>query len=134
MEYEVLPHTADLRIKATGRTLEELFYNALRGMSSVMQPGALVQPATVSQEISVSAGDTASLLVDFLSEALSLSQINREVYTEVAFNEFTSRWLRATLRGAPVPSLVRDIKAVTYHGVAITETDAGYETTVVYDI
>jgi len=143
MEYEILPHTADLRIRARGKTREELFLNALRGMSAVLQPLDAVRgrPAAVSRgggdvrrEVKLSSPDSASLLIDFLSEALALSQINREVYTDVTFDELAEKSLRGTLIGLPVSGLEKDIKAVTYHGVEIRETDAGYEATVIYDI
>lgn len=132
--YEVLPHTADLRIRATGRTPEELFRQALCGIGSVMQPSAFEMPPTVRREIAVAAPDEPSLLVDFLSQALSLAQVNREVYTEVWFGELTARSLRATLHGVPVDGFEKDIKAVTYHGVEIKESDEGYGATIIYDI
>ncbi|MEK9148176.1 MAG: archease [Patescibacteria group bacterium] len=134
MEYEILPHTADLRIRARGKTLEELFRNALRGMSSVMQPQAFDRQADVEREIALKSPDQPSLLVDFLAEALTLVQINREVYSDVIFGELSQTSLRATLSGVRVSEFAEDIKAVTYHGVEIKETDAGYEATVVYDI
>ena len=132
--FEVLPHTADLRIRARGRTLEELFANSLRGMSSVMQAEAVSKPVEIERAIEASSPDTAALLVDFLSEALSLAEVHREVYTDVQFQELSDKSLRATLRGGRVPEFAEDIKAVTYHGVEIEETDQGYEATVVYDI
>lgn len=134
MGYEVLPHTADLRIRAWGRTREELFRSALRGMSSVMHPEALRQAPNVEREIAVSASDTPSLLVDFLSEALSLAHTNHELYTDVEFAELADTSLRAALRGVPVEGFEKDIKAATYHGVEVKETDGGYEATVIYDI
>ncbi len=134
MDFEVLPHTADLRIRAWGKTKEELFLNALRGMSSVMGEAAVGQPSTVERSIKLAAPDTAALLIDFLSEALSQSHLNREVYTDVAFAELSEKSLQATLVGVPVPEFEKDIKAVTYHGVEIKETDQGYEATVIYDI
>lgn len=134
MEYEVLPHTADLRIRARGRTLEELFSNSLRGMNAMLQPDVPVGGAPVEWQVRLAAPDTAALLVDFLAAALSQSHINGELYTDVEFDELSETLLRATLRGVNVPAFERDIKAVTYHGVEIKETDDGYEATVVYDI
>jgi len=134
MEYEVLPHTADLRIRAWGKTREELFRNALTGMSSVMQPDVVSRGGDIRRDVNLASPDSASLLIDFLSEALSQSHLNREVYTDVEFGELGDRSLRATLHGVTVPAFEKDIKAVTYHGVEIRETDEGFEATVIYDI
>lgn len=132
--YEILPHTADLRIRATGKTIEELFRNSLRGMSSVMQSEAGGQRSDVERKVVVASPDTPSLLIDFLAEALASAQVNREVYSDVEFAEFDDRHVRATLRGVPVESFEKDVKAVTYHGIEIKETDNGYEATIIYDI
>lgn len=134
MEYEILPHTANLGIRAQGGTLEELFLNALRGMASVLAPGALAEPPRAERSVACTAADASTLLVDFLSEALSLSEVHREVYTSAAFGAFSETSLAATLRGVPVQEFARDIKAVTYHGVEVTKGEGGYEATVVYDI
>jgi len=134
MDYEVLPHTADLRIRARGRTLADLFRGSLRGMSSVMRSAALEMSPTIKREIAIAAPDEPSLLIDFLSEALSSAQVNREVYNGATFEELTTRSLRAILHGVPVDAFEKDIKAATYHGVEIKETDEGYEATVIYDI
>ncbi len=135
MEYEVLPHTADLRIRAWGKTREELFRNSLLGMSSVMQPEVVSRGGgDIRRGVTLSSPDSAALLIDFLSEALALSQVNREVYTDVTFDELSGKSLQGTLIGLPVPEFEKDIKAVTYHGVEIKETDDGFEATVIYDV
>ena len=134
MGYEILPHTADFRIRAWGKTHEELFADSLRGMSSVMRPEAREQSPTVTRDVSVASADTVALLIDFLSEALSLAEIHKEIYTDVQFHEFDGRSLRAAIRGLPVPEFSEDVKAVTYHGAEIRKADRGYEVTVTYDV
>ena len=42
--------------------------------------------------------------------------------------------LEATLHGGPVTELVKHIKAVTYHNLAIVPTHRGLETTIVFDV
>jgi SHS2 domain-containing protein len=134
MEYEVLPHTADLRIRARGRTLEELFRSALAGMGAVMQPAAATRPSALERPIALTAPDAATLLVDFLSEALALAHVHREVYSDARFQELSSTTLRATLQGIPVGGFARDVKAATYHEVEVIPTPYGHEATVVFDV
>ena len=132
--YEFLPHTADLRIKSRGKTLEELFENSLLGMAEYMKKGAAAMKATVTRPIEIVAPDTAALLVDFLSHTLALADANQEVYSRAAFDEFSETHLKGTLFGAAVGEFDRDIKAVTYHEAAIQKAHAGYEVTIIYDI
>ena len=134
MEYEILPHTADLRVRACGVTLPELFRNALRGMGSVLQPDALAERPETYRTVSLSAPDTTALLLDFLSEALALAHIHREVYVDVQFDELSARTVRAVLHGVRVAGFAADVKAVTYHAAEIAQTDDGHEITIVYDI
>lgn len=70
--------------------------------------------------------DINSLLVDFLSEVLYQSQINKAVYHDVNFLKFSdpstgSRQaeLEAEILGDKVKSFDEDIKAVTYHELEI---------------
>jgi SHS2 domain-containing protein len=38
------------------------------------------------------------------------------------------------MEGAPIASLDKAIKAVTYHNLRINETSKGFETTIVFDV
>jgi SHS2 domain-containing protein len=134
MEYEILPHTADLRIRASGASLPELFRHALRGMAAVLQPEALARPSEADRVVSLSAPDTTVLLVDFLSEALALAHIHHEVYVDAQFHELSAEALHASLRGVAVSEFAADVKAVTYHAAEVVRTGRGYEITIVYDI
>jgi SHS2 domain-containing protein len=134
MEYEILPHTADLRIRACGASLPELFRNALRGMGAVLQPEALARPPDTSRGLRLSAPDTTALLVDFLSKALALAHIHHEVYLDAQFHELSAEMVDATLRGVAVSGFAEDVKAVTYHAAEVVRTGRGYEITIVYDI
>ncbi|MFY9462261.1 MAG: RNA 2',3'-cyclic phosphodiesterase [Candidatus Sungiibacteriota bacterium] len=134
LAYEFLPHTADLRIKSRGSTLEELFEHSLLGMAEYMKKGASAMKARVTRPIEVSAPDTTALLVDFLSHTLALGDANQEVYPRVAFDEFSETHLKGTLSGSSVGEFDKGVKAVTYHGAEIKKTVQGYEVTIIYDI
>lgn len=132
--YEILPHTADYKIRAYGITREELFANAMRGMFANYKAADGVPQ--IRREIKVEAGDIAALLVDFLSEALVLSDSNNEVYTDVAFTKFSDVELEGTLVGTPLKDVEGDeIKAVTYYGLEVKQReDRVWETTIIFDI
>jgi SHS2 domain-containing protein len=134
MPYEVIGHTADLRLKVHGRSLPELFSEAVKGMMEILAPGAETEPK-VTREIRIESANLTALLVDFLNEVLTLSQTNKEVYTEVALDKLTETALRAELRGHSVRGFEEDIKAVTYHEAQVSKNVKGeWETTLVFDI
>lgn len=130
--YEILEHKADLKIKAYGKTKEELFLNMLYAMA-INQKGEARKKA-IKRNIKIQSLDLAALLVDFLSEALMLSQINKEVYFEAKFKEFYDTALEAQLIGQKVERFGEDIKAVTYHGLEIKKVNDHWEAVVLFDI
>ena len=155
MKYEILEHVTDLKIRSFGRTKEELFLNAMSGMYE----GAKyeVQDGKIEREMKVSSPDLASLLVDFLSELLYLTEINREVYEQIQFKKFddpstlrqaqgrpefdrraTSSGqvkLEGILIGKKLKRMGVLIKGVTYHDLEIHQRkDKTWEATVLFDI
>jgi SHS2 domain-containing protein len=135
MPYEIVEHMADVKVRVWGKTLEEVFRSALEGMNSIMAPSVEGGGEGAEREIEVDSSDRSSLLVDFLNEVLSLSQINKEVYTDVTFGECTETHVQATLVGTEVEEFDEDIKAVTYHTAELKESEEyGLEATLVFDI
>jgi len=132
-KYEILEHKADLKIRAFGKTKEELFSNMLLAMTESQK--ATILPQEVRRDFKIKSSDLPSLLVDFLSEGLYLSQVNKEVYKEVRFKEFTDNEIKGELIGQKVESFGEDIKAVTYHDLDLhQEKDGIWEATVLFDI
>ena len=133
LKFEVLEHKADLKIRAFGKTKKELFTNVLLAMSE-SQKGENLSPK-VKREIQIKSLDLETLLVDFLSEVLYLSQVNKEIYNEVKFKKFSDTELEAELVGQKVERFGEDIKAVTYHGLEICQRkDGTWEITILFDI
>lgn len=144
-DFEQLSHTADLKIRVYGSTLEELFEHALIGMFQIIGPhakectqhnGRLVCPMLPQEHtIELVALDRESLLVDFLSEALYLSDVHNEVYLAADVHVTQDTSLKATVRGVVIESCdVVEIKAVTYHDLAIKNIDGVWQTDIVFDI
>jgi len=134
ISYRIVPHTADLRIRVYGNTKEELFRNALKGMFEAMEPKSSDQPSLV-RSISVKSTDINSLLVDFLSEALTLSDIHDEVYLDATPTQFADTSIEAQIHGRKIQGFGRgEIKAVTHHEVDIKNVGNRWETTIVFDV
>lgn len=145
IDFEVLPHTADIKIRAYGKTKEELFRNALIGMFQSIHP---IAPAcrvennrvvcdTLSEQhtINITASDEESLMVDFLSEALYLSDVHNEAYFDIVIDELTDTFIKAILCGTHVTGFeVVEIKAVTYHELAFQKNGDVWQVDIVFDI
>ena len=133
-KFEILEHTADLKIKVFGRTKEELFSNALLAMSDAFRPEIKVRKKK-TRDIRVESPDLGALLVDFLSEALCSTQVNKEIYTDIKFKNFSDTHLEGNLFGQKVERFGEDIKAVTYHGLDVHQKkDGTWEATILFDI
>ena len=65
-QYELIDHTADVAIKAYGKTLSEAFENAAKGMFDIITDNSEVE-STGQYNIELKASDLEQLLVDFLS-------------------------------------------------------------------
>ena len=76
-----------------------------------------------------------SLLVDFLSEVLYLSEVNWEVYQKIQFKKFTEKEIEGILSGKKLKGIGVIVKGVTYHDLDIRQKkDGTWEATVLFDI
>jgi SHS2 domain-containing protein len=105
--------------------------NALAGVR-------LSEKQRIQRTISVSADDSESLLVSFLSELVFFAE-----HDQLAFDDFEvsiskgidqAYLLTASIHGAPILSSDKVIKAVTYHGLQIQKTARGLEVEIVFDV
>lgn len=69
--YEYLPHTADVKFRAYGKTLEEAFTNAAVAMFNVMVDTRDVKAKT-TKKIAAEGDDIESLLQSFLEQFIIL--------------------------------------------------------------
>ncbi len=154
-KFEILSHTADARVKVFGKTKEELFRNAMLVMVEILKSPACAKASAGRQisippwrdksqnllrkKVSIKSPDIDSLLVDFLSEVLYQSQVNKVVYCDAEFSEFSDTEIEAEISGFKVDSFDEDIKAVTYHELEIKKSSpaggtGGFETIIVFDV
>jgi SHS2 domain-containing protein len=134
MDYEILEHTADLKIRAYGKDLPELFSHLLRGMFESCQPNLIDETPAVSREVAIKSSNLESLLVDFLSEALYLSDVNNEAYFETKFEKLTETELVGKIKGRKVRNFGLEIKAVTWHELEIKKEGDSWQATVIFDV
>lgn len=136
--YNFFPHTADVRLKVEASSLEELFTAALEGMGNLIKKNECSENSlntSFKEQIEISSTDSTALLIDFLSEVLTYTQVNKVIYCNVKFKNLTKNFLTATIFGNKVEKFDEDIKAVTYHEAEIKKNEDGnLETTIIFDI
>ncbi len=135
--FELQDHTADIALYVWGNTLEALFASAADGLYAtigVMQTTAEGRDHTLRLE----AGDAESLLHDFLAELHFNFETRGVLFADFKFAKLDGRALEVTARRTevdPEASIFdREVKAVTYHDLAITRHHGRYEVTLILDI
>jgi SHS2 domain-containing protein len=136
-KFDILPHIADIRLKVSADTLNGLFKAALDGMNFIMK-NKFTEVNTSCEfrsKIEIISLDVSMLLIDFLSEVLTLSHKNKACYKINGFEILDNSKITAVIEGSRVDGFDEDIKAVTYTEAEIVKNNLKqYETIIVFDI
>lgn len=135
-QYKLIGHTADIRLLVQADSQQELFLGALQGMASIISTASChTSTPAVTHTIKIKSYDPTVLLIDFLSETLTLSHVLKAVFYSATFTILTPNQLEAVVHGIPVIQFDEDIKAVTYHEAEIVQDNQGnLSTIIVFDI
>ncbi|WP_273568064.1 archease [Maribacter halichondriae] len=137
MTIEYLPHTADIRMKIGGSSVEELFQAGVIGMGNILKEGFCDKnkSSNIKSKIEIVALDQTCLLIDLLSEVLSTSYSEKSIFCKVLFTKFTRTKAVVEIYGTRVEGFNEEIKAVTYHEANVHKDNHGnWETLVIFDI
>jgi SHS2 domain-containing protein len=127
-----ITHTADWALKVWAADLPGLFVQAARGMYFLMEIGMTSQPR-VHRVLELAADDAEGLLVSFLGELLYYLEQEKLAFDSILVS-MDNLLLHAELEGSFITAQSKEIKAVTYHNLAIQKTGSGLEVTIVLDI
>ena len=124
-------------IRVRAGSLPELVDPATRALYAAI--GDLVPVVGESSEsFRIDGEDAATILRDYLGELLVRFERDGRMVTRVDVPRFDDRQLRvvATLSSvdAEGSEYLREVKAITYHELAIRPIDGGYEATFIVDI
>ena len=142
LKYEFLPHTADVKFKAYGKSLEKAFENAAYALTEVMIKPSKVKAAK-KKRISVKSEDVKALLYDFLEQFLILADskgfvLNKVDKIEIKCDKKTGKYsLDAEVIGdTNIESyeIAGHIKAVTYEDMIVAKKGNIYTLQVILDI
>ena len=135
--YEELDHTADIGIRIRAESRQSLFALAALAMFDIMlaafKPGAPEK----TMEISVTASSPDLLLRELLAELLYMHMTQMAFVTGVHILELTDTMLSAQVTTIPMTDRMiadaTEIKAVTYHGLSLLESESGFEAQIIFD-
>ncbi len=135
--YQAIDHTGDLGMLVFGADLRELFVHAAWGLFDLMTDAERIEPR-LNRDLTVEAIDLEDLMVRWLGELLYAYDTHRFLAVNAAFHTLEPTRLRATLRGETFDAerhpIDTEIKAVTYHQIAVERLGAGWQARVIFDI
>jgi len=136
MQYKFLPHTADVKFQAFGKTLEEAFKNCAYALTDTITDHKKIKPAT-EKTIKVESENQEALLYDFLEKFLILLDSEGFILNKIKDLKIKKNTLTAVIVGDTHPEnyeIDTHIKAVTYQEMFIKKEKDQYITQVILDI
>lgn len=135
--HELFDHTADLGLRATAPTVNELFAEMGRCLlASLVEDPSSVR-AEVSERIEIAGTDREYLLFDWLKELLLRFETERVLFAEFDVT-VSATGLSAVARGEPYDdsrhALAHEVKAITYHELKVIERQGGWLAEAIVDI
>jgi SHS2 domain-containing protein len=135
MSFIEVPHTADVKIRASAPTLETLFSDAFTALMQVLYGPD--RNGGKKREITLDAQDRESLLRDFLSEVLFIAEVDNLVFAGADIH-IDGCHLVAVLDGEPFDrrrhARGTEVKGISYSGLSITHDANGYMLDIVFDV
>jgi len=124
-QYELIEHTADVGVKAYGKTVAEAFEHAAEAMFDIITDTSTIHPVG-EYHIQLEAPDLEQLLVDWLSELLYLNDAKNLVFGKfqvvIEKNHLSARVFGEEYNTTK-HKMGTEIKAVTYHILQVNKKD-----------
>jgi SHS2 domain-containing protein len=142
VSFELRDHTADVAVEASGESLDAVVAAVADGMAAAMCDEVPTEGGD-RFELTVAAESREALLFDYLDELIYERDVRvvLPVDNEAAVSDPSSdggpdEWvLSGSARGVPLERVeARDLKAVTYSDMDLSETADGWHAYVVFDV
>ena len=131
--FEEIDNTADWAFRVSALSSEELFTEAAEALYRMA--GVQMEPASEKiRKILLSADDRESLFIQWLNELVFLLDRDRLALHGIQIDQLTDTLLSISGHPAEVRSVGKYVKAATYSGIKITQTDGVWQATVVLDV
>ena len=135
--YAIFEHTADIGLRVTAASIDELLIDAGRGLASLLVENPNAVRPLVERRLRIDGAELDYLLFDWLTELLYVFSTERLILTHFAIRR-DENGFEATARGEPMDPkrhhMEHEVKAITYHDLTCHPTANGYEAEVIVDI
>ncbi len=144
LNYTLFDHTADIGVEIFGRTKKDLFTNAAFALFDILiqDTGNNDKSNQKTRERvktrTVNGADVEDLLINFLRELLYLFNGLGLVVNQGMIADCSMKRLIVKLTVEPYDPkrhlIKTELKAVTYHGLAVEKTTKGWRARVIFDV
>jgi SHS2 domain-containing protein len=124
MPHKFLPHTADVKIQASGKNLEAAFKSAAMALKATMLRQEKIKiNEKIKKKISVKGKDAGSLLYNFLEEFLFLLDAKNFMLSKITKIKIADNKLSAVAIGDKASNykFTNEVKAITYNEMNIVK-------------
>ena len=136
--YRLLDHTGDMALLVRAPSLEELYDAVTRAFFDVMLDVRTIEPRESLSVTVESAADSEDLLVRYLSELLFYHDAHGWLFCGASVLNLTRQSIEAKVAGERFDparhSIDRQVKAVTYHRLLISQDRDGWTARCVLDL
>jgi protein archease len=137
LSYEVLEHTADVRVRVYGGSFADLLRNSALALMSLIAATEAVRPMS-EIEFEIEGETKEEILVKMLGEIIYIHEVRKMVFSDVSLELTGGRKLRGRLFGEKIDperhELELDVKAATYHNLKIQKVNDRFMAEIVFDI
>lgn len=138
--FEFFDSTADIGIYAYGKTLNETFENSALAMFNVISNTDNIK-TDKTIEFTIESEDKVSLLYDYLEEILFYHEVEFMLFSQfdVAIEKQDDSFkLKAVIKGEDINWDIHErgceVKAITFHMMAVTQDDNLYKSRFILDL
>lgn len=132
--HEFIDHTSELGLRLHGRDLTSIFRQAVVALAQLLDPASGDQTGHETHDVVVTASDGVSLLVEWLNELIFLAESRCWCPLTADVRRLSSTEIVARVSGAKLDRAPAFVKAATYHGAHVTQTDDTWSAEVIFDI
>lgn len=135
--YRMMDHTADLAMEVFGRDPWELYANAAGALYDILVQGPTAGDCE-ERSFNIGGADRADLMVNWLRELLFLWNGRQQVVNRVTIEALSETFMKAKAMTADYDPdrhrILREIKAVTYHRVAVQQHKSAWRAQIYFDV
>jgi|UniRef100_A0A7V5XZN1 SHS2 domain-containing protein len=139
MKYKLIPHTSDLGVEIYGKTIEELFSNALYCVTDNFTD---IEKVAIKKErkIEVFGEDLEDLFMNFLRELIFIFATEHFLAKDIKDLKISDNYtvLKGVLLGENFDKdrhpIKIELKTPTYHLFSVKKEENRYKATVIFDV